>query len=69
MKAGYLVDVLEGGQPIRVESSGPKSFQKSGKENVCFSGADVVSLFPSLRRVEAARLARYIYMYFTISIL
>ena len=32
--------------------------QKPGLSNTCFIGADVVSLFPSLKAVEAARLAR-----------
>ena len=31
----------------------------SGSENFCFTGADVVSLFPSLHGVETARLARH----------
>ena len=52
VKAGHLIDVLEGNQPIKVPKNAcPKSFQKSGKDNVCFSGADVVSLFPSLHGV------------------
>ena len=33
--------------------------QKDGLQNVCFTGADVVSLFLSLKGVEAARLAQY----------
>ena len=63
VKAGTLLDQIEGSQPIKVQegeldSSKTPSIQKPGLSNVCFTGADVVSLFPSLKAVEAARLAR-----------
>ena len=45
MKAGHLIDNLEGDQRIKSKNHRIR--------------ADVVSLFPSLKRVEAARLARY----------
>ena len=62
--AGYLIDELENGVPIDLKKSNhvkvcDKPLQKSGKENMCFAGADVVSLFPSLLGVETARLARH----------
>ena len=65
VKAGYLLDEVNGKEPIKVpksRSTNGKPLQKAGPENVCFAGADVVSLFPSLKAVEVARLARYAVM-------
>ena len=63
MKAGQLLDVLEDGRPININFGGKKrvrkKFQKEGLSNVCFVGHDVKSLFPSMKSVETARLARY----------
>ena len=60
--ASYLFDVLEDNKPIKLPEKSLKnknSMQKQGKQNICFSGADVISLFPSLKGVEIARLARH----------
>ena len=60
VKAGHLLDSIEGNNPIRKPTpKKPKCMQKSGLKNTCFIGADVMSLFPSLKAVEAARLARF----------
>ena len=62
VKASYLMDIIEDNKPIKLPNSLPKNgrrIQKSGPENLCISGADVVSLFPSLKNIEAGRLARH----------
>ena len=67
VKAGYLIDALDGSKPVNITSGSQNSkvgLQKERLENVCFVVADVVSLFPSLKAVEVARLARYCVLLF-----
>ena len=50
---GYLIDEIEEGRAINVrpaknEIPTGKSLQKPGKDNMCFVGTDVISLFISL---------------------
>ena len=63
VKAGYLIYEIHDNAPIKMPKSQnrakPSKIQKEGPSNFCFVGADVVSLYPSLRGVEAARLARH----------
>ena len=60
--AGNLIDQIDGKEAIVVPNerrSHNKPFQKNGAENVAFVGTDVISLFPSLKNVETARMAKY----------
>ena len=62
MKAGLLMDTLEEGEIICLPG---KKHLINGKKNkqrnsgLAIVGSDVVSLFPSMRNVETARLARH----------
>ena len=60
--ASSLIDKIEGEIPIVIPDAPRKSdipLQKEGPENVVFVGTDVTSLFPSLKNVETARMAKY----------
>ena len=61
LKASNLIDKVEGKVPIVVPNKRriDKPLQKDGAENIVFVGTDVTSLFPSLRNVETARMAKY----------
>ena len=61
MNAGKLVDVLEGNCPIKLPESQINqkcNVPKQKSEGLSIVGSDVKSLFPSLKSVETARLAR-----------
>ena len=62
MNASILLDKLEGKTPIKLPEQGAKRFTKYCKqkgEGISIVGSDVKSLFPALKSVETARLARY----------
>ena len=60
LMAGRTLDKVERNKPIHIPEHGQtlrRCIQKNG--NLAIVGADVVSLFPSLRNIESARLARH----------
>ena len=62
VKAGFLIDKIEKGEAIHVDSKKQvrrRPIQKSGPENISVVGSDVCSLFPSIKNVEAARFVRH----------
>ena len=62
MKAGHLLDVLEEGEVVKLPGSRDEQRRRRLKQRcsgVSVVGSDVVSLFPSLKDIETARLARH----------
>ena len=62
--ASSLIDELNENQPMKVESEKiPDPRPKQKDHGVAIVGADVCQLFPSLKNIETARLARYAVMH------
>ena len=62
LNASKLVDMIEDGFPIKIPTSRTTKFRGKSKQklsDIVIVGADVKSLFPSLRNLETAKLAKY----------
>ena len=60
MKAGHLLDILEEGELVKLPGDSDSKHQRKQRQSgISIVGSDVVSLFPSLRNIETARMARH----------
>ena len=59
VKAGRVIDKMLDGQPIKLLGSQSQKTVKKQKPGMSVVGSDVKSLFPSLKSVESARLAKH----------